>query len=198
MMRPSHSLQQTIKLVYYTHPICHTGWAMQENWQRFLATYNHHMSIQFCIAREAADPGKDPDRLLSSYAACLAVKAASMQSPMAADLYLQRLREAAIDEQRDISQMGVLVDLARDVNKLHRSNFDYQRFGSDLDARTTRQALQTDLQKIYCNRIDTFPTLTLTWGGKGIKMVGFCTYQQLSGAMQKLLRMSQSNDLRYD
>jgi putative protein-disulfide isomerase len=180
---------QTIKIVYYTSPLCRTGWAMRENWQRFVNNFEHYMSFQFCLAGETADSSQATEAGLSSYLACLAIKAAGMQSPVAADLYLTRLREAAIDEKRDISQVSVLVELARDVSKLHRANFDLHQFGHDFDTKATRQALQADFQKIHNNRIDTFPTLTLTLGGKGIKMTGYCSYQKLSQAMQKLLNL---------
>lgn len=180
---------RTIKIVYYTHPLCRTSWKMQESWQRFVNTYNDYISFQFCLAKETADIGKGAESTSSSYLPCRAVKAASLQSAAAADFYLSELREAAMAEQRDISQPSVLFEVARHVNKQSRINFELHRFGTDFDAKVTRQALQADLQKIYRNRIDTFPTITMTSDGKGIKLVGLCSYQQLSMAMHKLLNM---------
>jgi predicted DsbA family dithiol-disulfide isomerase len=159
---------------------------MQDSWQRFTSTFGDHISVQFCLNREQGESAKPLERS-SSFLMCLAVKAAALQSPVAADLYLRQLRQAAFVEKRDVSQVGALVDVAREVNKLHRAHFNFHRFGADFDTRGTREALQADLLKIIRNRIDTFPTVTFTTGGKGIKIAGASSYQQLASAVQKLL-----------
>ncbi|TLV03412.1 DsbA family protein [Dyadobacter luticola] len=190
-MYRSESLPQPIKIVLYTHPFCRTSWNMQKHWRRFADTFASYMTYQFCISKETPASATEEEPVTSPHAACLAVKAAGLQSPLAADLYLERLREAAFVEDRDVSKMNVLVELARDVNKAHRGFFDFQRFGSDFDAKPARLALQADLQRIYCNRIEKFPTITMTTAGTGLKMTGLSTYQQLAQNIHRLMDMSQ-------
>nr|WP_295922074.1 DsbA family protein [uncultured Dyadobacter sp.] len=179
---------QVVKIVYYTHPLCPVSWAMQADWQRFVGTFGPYISTQFCMAGNASDPAQSPEKgAFPAYVTCLAVKAAGLQSSVAADLYLGRLRKAAMAEQRDILQPSVLAELAREISKYYRGEFDFHRFGKDFDTRATRQALHADVQKAYCNRIDRFPTLTLTVAGKGIKIAGQATYEKLVTAIRKLL-----------
>ncbi|MCF2494744.1 DsbA family protein [Dyadobacter chenhuakuii] len=188
-MYVTNSFSQPIKIVYYTYPLCQISWGMQESWRRLVKTYGDRISFQFCLAREN---DKSSDVELSSYSACLAVKAAGLQSPTAADLFLNKLREAAMEEKRDISRVDVLVEVAREVNKQHRGLLDLHRFGKDFDAKATRQALHADLEKIHRNRIDSFPTITMTLAGKGLKLAGHCSYQRLTTALHKLLGASDS------
>lgn len=161
---------------------------MQADWQRFAETFAQYISTHFCMAGNVPGPGQSPEKgAFPAYLTCLAVKAAGLQSAVAADLYLGRLRKAAMAEQRDILQPNVLAEVAREISKNHRSLFDFHRFGKDFDTRATRQALHADIQKAHCNRIDRFPTLTLTVAGKGMKMAGQITYGKLVTVVQKLL-----------
>lgn len=188
-MYPQDLYPQVVKVVYYTHPLCPVSWAMQAEWERFTEHFGKYISTQFCMAGNAPDTSETPENsVFPAYVTCLAVKAAGLQSPVAADLYLGRLRKAAMAEQLDVLQPNVLVGLAREISKYHRNQFDFHRFGKDFDTRAARQALHADLQKAHCNRIDRFPTLTFTVKGRGVKLAGYCTYAKLVAAVNKLLK----------
>lgn len=189
--------RERIRIVYYTHPLCSESWQMQESWQRLLDEFGRQVSIHICIGDCPAALGSKPDAQRgpgpksTRDIAGLAVKTASLQSQSAADLYLAALRKAAFADERDISKLDVLVDVAREVSKYHRHKFDLQRFGKDFDSRLSRQALFDDQQKIRLNNISTLPTLTFTVAGRGMKVTGFNSFEQLARIMGRL-----SPDLR--
>lgn len=188
-----HSLISTnVKIIYYTHPLCPVSWTMQDDWQRFVTVFGQGINFRFCMsglaqaAPQETEPGPDGNTKLPAAIACQAVKAASLQSQWAADLYLDALRKAAMTTDQDISQMDVLVDIGRNISRDHRKVFDLQRFGMDVNSRITRRALQEDLMKIRINKVERFPTITFTVDGKGIKLTGHNTYEQLVAAYRKL------------
>lgn len=185
-------ISTNVKIIYYTHPLCPVSWSMQEDWQRFVTIFGHAIHFRFCMsglaqgAPQETEPGPESSAKLPAAAACQAVKAASLQSQWAADLYLDALRRTAMTTGQDISQMDVLVDIARDISRNHRKVFDLQRFGMDVNSRVTRRALQEDLMKIRINKLERFPTITFTVDGKGIKLTGHNSYEQLVATFRKL------------
>nr|WP_295926799.1 DsbA family protein [uncultured Dyadobacter sp.] len=182
----------TIKVVYYTHPLCVDSWAMQPCWDQLIQNFGELLSFHFCMtsaptSAEDAIPAPGTSAAKSTRdVASLAVKAAALQSQRAADLYLAGLRRAAMAEQQDISRMDILVEVAREVSKYHRNILNLHQFGKDFDSRASRQALYEDQQKIRLNGIRTVPTLTFTLEGKGIKVSGVNSYERLTGILAKL------------
>lgn len=156
---------------------------MQEHWRRLLGDFGNYISFKFCMADSVQGLPSD----IKSTFACQAVKTAEQQSPWAADLYLDALRSVAATGQRDISKLEILVDIAREVGKLHPGKFNFDRFIREFDTRKSRQAVHEDLLKIRINRIDQLPTLTFTVGGKGFKSSGYKSYDQLLDLVRKLL-----------
>ncbi|WP_353720258.1 DsbA family protein [Dyadobacter sp. 676] len=182
-----------IKIVYYTHPLCPVSWRMQKDWQQFISVFGQFLSFRFCMSAPALnvpDVSLDNNTKLPATNACQAVKAASLQSQWAADTFLDALRKAAMQDERDVSQMDVLVEIAREISRNHRQIFDLQRFGMDLNSRYTRRAIQDDLLKIRINKVDRFPTITFTVDGKGIKVTGYNSFDQLASIFRKLSAQS--------
>lgn len=119
----------------------------------------------------------------SSYPACLAVKAAGLQSPWAAEVYLRRAREVVMTERRNISRPDVLEALADEVAALHPGVLDPARFRRDLNGEEARAAFRNDLMDARYRRIERFPALTVQAGGHGVVLYGYRPYAALLEAV---------------
>ena len=124
----------------------------------------------------------------SSYPACIAFKAAEMQSPEAAERYLRRLREAAMMRRRNIARREVLLEIADDLAERGPDEFDTARFEADLDGRAAREAFREDLKLARYREIGRYPTLLLQRPGEdaGLLMVGYRPYEVLRSALRRL------------
>jgi putative protein-disulfide isomerase len=123
----------------------------------------------------------------SSYPACLAVKAAELQSADAADLYLRRLREAVMTQRRNIARREVLLELADEVAAAAPDRLDADRLRRDLDGPAAREALREDIKEARYRGIGRFPTLTLrNPGGTGIVLVGYRPYEALLSGLARV------------
>jgi predicted DsbA family dithiol-disulfide isomerase len=123
----------------------------------------------------------------SSYPACLAVKAAELQSADAADLYLRRLREAVMTQRCNIARREVLVELAEELAAAAPDRLDAERLGRDLDGQAARDALREDIKEARYRGIGRFPTLTLrNPGGAGIVLVGYRPYEALLSGLARV------------
>lgn len=188
-MEPINLNRTIVNIVYYTQPLCPVSWRMQEHWQEFTTKFSELINVRFCLAtHEATGRGTEArSHGASNIRACQAVKAVSLQSQRAANLYLHALRKAALADGRDISHTRVLVELAREISRENPGILDLQRFGTDFDSPTTRRALQQDALKIRTNKIDSCPTLTFTVNGRGLKATGFLSFPQMAAMLQKAL-----------
>jgi putative protein-disulfide isomerase len=123
----------------------------------------------------------------SSYPACLAVKAAELQSAAAADLYLRRLREAVMTERRNIARREVLLELAGEVAAGAPEELDPARLRDDLAGAAAREALREDIKEARYRGIGRFPTLTLRDPtGVGVVLVGYRPYEALRAALAQV------------
>lgn len=187
-MEPIHLNRTVVNIVYYTQPLCPVSWRMQQHWHEFTTKFSELINVRFCMAtRDAAGRNPVPGHEPSNIRACQAVKAVSLQSERAANLYLNALRKAALVDGKDISLTSVLVDLAREISRENHGLLDLQRFGTDFDSPATRRALQKDALKIRTNKIDNCPTITFTVNGSGFKVTGFHSFQQLAAMLKKAL-----------
>ena len=123
----------------------------------------------------------------SSYPACLAVKAAELQSVEAADLYLRRLREAVMAQRRNIARREVLLEVADEAAAAAPDRLDAARLRHDLDSAPARDALREDIKEARYRGIGRFPTLTLRHaGGAGVMIVGYRPYEVLLAAIARI------------
>jgi putative protein-disulfide isomerase len=123
----------------------------------------------------------------SSFPACLAVKAAELQSAEAADLYLRRLREAVMAKRRNIARREVLLQVADEAAAAAPDRLDAERLRDDLDGARARDALREDIKEARYRGIGRFPTLTLHRArGAGIMIVGYRPYETLLAAVARI------------
>lgn len=125
----------------------------------------------------------------SSYPACIAVKAAGIQSPAAAENYLRRVREAVMLNGRNIAKHEVLLDVARKLSEENPKLLDYAQFEHNLNSEAARKAFEEDLHKVNLHKISRYPTLTITKPNHptGIMIVGYRPYEALVKAIQRVV-----------
>lgn len=117
----------------------------------------------------------------SSYPACVAFKAAELQGADAGERLLRRLREAAMQERRNIARRDVLDAVAAEAG------LDVERFRQDFDGEPARDAFRADLKEARYRDIGRFPTLVLQRPGeRGVILVGYRPYEALRGALLRL------------
>jgi len=122
----------------------------------------------------------------SSYPACIAVKAAERQGRTLGEIYLRRLREAVMIEQRNIARREVLIELAQELCSLDKA-FDFSQFERDLDDPVTVAAFRSDLQDARYREIGRFPALIITAPSRpGILIVGYRPYAVLRKALMHI------------
>ena len=131
------------------------------------------------------DPGiwLDPaDRPASSLPACLAVKAAELQSAAAGSAYLRRLREAVMTERRNIARHAVLVELAEECAATSPAKLDAGRLSRDLVSCAVRSALHEDVVEAHRLGISRFPALAVrgTAQPTGVVLVGWRPFDALA------------------
>jgi predicted DsbA family dithiol-disulfide isomerase len=123
----------------------------------------------------------------SSYPACIAVKAAELQSAEAADLYLGRLRAAVMAQRRNIARPEVLSEVADEAAAAAPGRLDPERLRHDLAGAAAREALRDDIKEARYRGIGRFPTLTLrAANGKGVMIVGYRPYEVLRAALARI------------
>ena len=140
------------------------------------------MPLDACIWRE------NPPS--SSYPACIAVKAAERQGQEIAEVYLRRLREAAMMERLNIARQDILLAVARQTAResAGSSALDLDRFCADLDTPEPVEAFRQDLRDAAYHGIGRFPTLILRGvDGRGIVLVGYRPYDALCAALEHLV-----------
>jgi len=132
----------------------------------------------------------------SSYPACIAVKAAERQGQATVEVYLRRLREAAMMERRNIAHRDILLAVAEQTacDSAEGTALDLDRFSTDLYAPETVEAFRQDLRDAAYYGIGRFPTLIFRQlDGRGIVLVGYRPYEVLCDALEHLapgLRLS--------
>jgi putative protein-disulfide isomerase len=123
----------------------------------------------------------------SSYPACIAIKAAELQSAEAADLYLGRLRHAVMTQRRNIARREVLLEVANEAAAAAPDRLDVGRLRDDLEGTAARDGLREDIKEARYRGIGRFPTLTLRHpSGAGVMVVGYRPYEVLRAAIARL------------
>jgi putative protein-disulfide isomerase len=135
-------------------------------------------SRQTGMPMEVAIWNADPPH--SSWPACLAVKAAEMQSPAASDLMLRALREAVMVEGRNIADDSVLLHEAAGLAERFPDLFSCERFEADFAGPEARRLLEDDVKEARYRDIGRFPALLLRRpGGPARLLVGWRPYSDL-------------------
>jgi predicted DsbA family dithiol-disulfide isomerase len=126
------------------------------------------------------------DPHFSTWPACIAVKAAHLQDEVVGEVYLRRLRRAALTERQLVSDQDVFAALAREVEGL-----DVDRLVADTRNGAGERAFQEDLTECAteCARygVTGFPTLLLAADDRGIIANGYRTFETFQMAIEQLV-----------
>lgn len=124
----------------------------------------------------------------SSYPACLAVKAAALQSPEAAELYLKAVQQAIMTGGKNIAKKEVLLSVAADLATTH-PEFDAVLFKERLQSKAAIAAFKADLAEVDSARITRFPSLVLSRNGVSRKLLltGYRPLEALEASVEQLL-----------
>ncbi|WP_317246729.1 DsbA family protein [Pontibacter sp. E15-1] len=124
----------------------------------------------------------------SSYPACIAVKAAGLQSAVAAEEYLRQVREAVMLHGKDISKWEVLRQVGHELSERSPGLLDSEQLHADMASPAARKAFEQDLQQVRLHGITRFPALTMRREGQdaGIMMVGYRPYAALEQALKQI------------
>ncbi|OKL40491.1 DsbA family oxidoreductase [Pontibacter flavimaris] len=124
----------------------------------------------------------------SSYPACIAVKAAELQSPVAAETYLRKVREAVMLHGQNIAEWQVLRQTGKELAQEHPEILDAAKFEEDLSGREARKAFEEDLLRVRLHNISRFPTFTMRLAGAtaGVMIVGYRPYEALEKALKQV------------
>ena len=174
---------------YFSDPACPETWAYEPIRRRLAVEYGDSLvwrHVMGGLAREIHEPerrivgwlrfaersGMPFDPLLwvegaitTTYPACMAVKAAAEQGPVAEDRYLRGLREGLMCFRRKLDTSEALVEEAR------RAGLDVERFRIDLGSHAIVEAFGLDLDVTRdvpegAGRDDRVPFPTLHFGGE--------------------------------
>ncbi|HVW54882.1 MAG TPA: DsbA family protein [Rhizobiaceae bacterium] len=116
----------------------------------------------------------------SSWPACLAFKAAELQSAFLGDVYLKRMRRALFIEGLNIARREVLSDIAAESAAASGGSFDAVRWERDMDGEVAKRAFQKDMTDAHLRGIGRFPTLILRRPIGGEKLLtGWRPYEKL-------------------
>jgi putative protein-disulfide isomerase len=116
----------------------------------------------------------------SSYPSCIAVKCAQLQSHEAGEAYLGKLREAVMLRATDISNNGILMQLALELNNEIPEIFNFKIFKTRFLNKAGLENFKQDLQIVRYHNINRFPTLTFSKKDKqSIMIVGYRPYDVL-------------------
>lgn len=121
----------------------------------------------------------------SSYPACIAVKAAEQQSPIAAENYLRKVREAVMLHGQNIAERDVLLQTGIKLAEALPGVFDAEAFREALGGEEAHKAFKQDLVQVRLHGVSRFPTLTMRQEGeeKGVMIIGYRPYEALEQAL---------------
>lgn len=130
----------------------------------------------------------------SSYPACLACKAAELQSAEAGERYLRAVRAAAMLRRCNIAREETLLEVARQLEASWPDGFVAERFAADFQSQSAAAALREDLMTARYYEIARYPTLLMRRGPKALLLTGYRPLDVLDRAIEQLVcEPSQSN-----
>ncbi|WP_295121337.1 DsbA family protein [uncultured Chitinophaga sp.] len=126
----------------------------------------------------------------SSYPACIAVKSAGMQSLLAEELYLYKLRRMALVKGRNIAEKQVLLEAAHELEDERPEAFNYDTFLKHLTSQEVLNLFKNDLKQVRALGISRFPSLLISVKGKeqAVILSENCTYDTVMAAIDSLIK----------
>lgn len=125
----------------------------------------------------------------SSYPACVAVKSAGMQSAVAEEQYLYKLREAALVKGKNIAKKEVLLEVARELQDALPAAFNYDLFLNQLRSTEVSDKFKNDLEQVRLCGISRFPSLLIRVEGKeqSVILTGSRPYDAVMATIETLV-----------
>ncbi len=120
------------------------------------------------------------DDVFSTYPACIAFKAAQLQSEEMGKRYLRRLREGAAAERLAIQRFEVQEQLAEEIG------LDSNQFSENIKNGTAEKAFQLDLQECHRKGVRGFPSFLLQYLGEEVLLRGYTTYKTFENWLEEL------------
>jgi len=111
------------------------------------------------------------DPPLSSFPACIAVKAAAAQGAPAEEAYLVTVRAAVMTRRLNVARRAVLIQLARELAE--QARFDAEQFARDLTGAGARERFASDLRDCRVHDIGRFPTFVVRGAHASRIVVGY-------------------------
>lgn len=123
----------------------------------------------------------------SSYLACIAVKAAGLQSDKAGAGYLRALREAIMLRGINIARQTALLTVAENLSDQQPGLLNIPQFKNDIVQQEAKNAFRWDLEEIRLKNITRLPALLFRCPGKQpLITVGCRTYAELLQILQQI------------
>lgn len=113
----------------------------------------------------------------TSYLACMAVKAAAMQSKIAEEAILRKLREAVMIHKKNIGDLEVIQEIADGLKKEHVLKKD--KFREDLFSDEVSKLFKQDLDLTKAKGITRFPTFLITYEERTYQITGYRPFNEL-------------------
>ena len=127
------------------------------------------------------------DPPVSSYLACIGVKCAALQSPVAETKYLNALWEALMLQGKNISYASALIEVAKELEKKEQGIIDATRFAHDLLEGNGVENFRKDLSEVRDRNITRFPSLIIRSIGKQpVIVTGYRNYEALVEVFESL------------
>ena len=122
----------------------------------------------------------------SSYFACMAVKAAALQSDRAGSVYLRALREAIMLNSINISKAGAILKIAEAVAHEQPDVLNFTIFKKDLAEDHAKKAFERDIAEVRMRNISRCPTMLFRYKGEsGMAISGYHSYAALLKVLQQ-------------
>ncbi|MGN6249305.1 MAG: DsbA family oxidoreductase [Ginsengibacter sp.] len=121
----------------------------------------------------------------SSYPACVAVKAAAIQSREAEENLLRLLREEVMLSGKNIAKKEIIYEAVERLGEIDE-NFDPQKFQKDFVGNDALELFRKDLAEVEMKHIARFPSLVIKNNNKAILISGCHPYAYVIQQLQNL------------
>jgi predicted DsbA family dithiol-disulfide isomerase len=123
----------------------------------------------------------------SSYLACMAVKAAGLQSPPAASAFLRAVREAIMLQGINISRASALLKVAATLASSQPQLLNLEQFEKDMENGRAKNAFEQDLKEVRLNGITRCPTLVFRYANRpAVMTAGYRSYAILVNVLNQV------------
>jgi len=204
--------QKPLEIYLFVDPLCPECWALEPILRKLQIEYGHYFQLKRVLSGSlatlnvnkkmhadmadfweitASRTGMSCDGSLwlenpisSPYIAFIAIKAAELQGRKAGSRFLRKLQEVLFLNKKNISDIEVLTDCARDAQ------LDVNEFSNDIHSSSAVKAFQCDLKITSEMEVDEVPTMVFfneNIEDEGIKVSGLYSYEIYVQIIQEML-----------